>query len=245
MSDQPGVALVTGAARRVGRAIVVELARAGFDIAVHYCRSEAEAREVSGLVRGLGRRATLVRGDLAASTTPARLVEETLAALGGLTVLVNNASVFVATELDAWTAEAWAGVFQVNAIAPALLSQAAAPHLRASRRGRIVNLTDILAERPARRLDAYCASKAALASITRSLARELAPDITVNAVAPGIAVFPDAYSAEQRDQLTRRVPLGRAGTPEQIAEAVRFLVTTADYMTGQTITVDGGRSIVP
>jgi pteridine reductase len=245
MNDQPGVALVTGAARRVGRAIALELARAGFDVAVHYCRSEGQAQDVSGLVRSLGRRAVPVPGDLADPDTPARVVEATLTSLGGLTVLVNNASVFDATDLDTWTAGEWAGIFQVNAIAPAMLSQAAAPHLRASGRGRIVNLTDILAERPARHLGAYCASKAALVSITRSLARELAPDITVNAVAPGIAVFPETYSREQREALTRPVPLGRPGTPEQIAAAVRFLATTADYMTGQTITVDGGRSIVP
>ncbi|HOA73878.1 MAG TPA: SDR family oxidoreductase [Phycisphaerae bacterium] len=239
------VALVTGAARRVGRAIALELARAGCDVAVHYRRSADAAAEVAEEVRRLGRRVCLVSGDLGDAATPERLVEEVAAALGGLGILVNNASVFDAAKFDDWSDSHWEQIFRVNLFAPAMAARAAARFMRRGGGGRIVNLTDILAERPIKGFAAYCASKAALISLTRSLARELAPDITVNAISPGIAVFPDDYDVELREKLTKRVPLGRPGTPEEVAAAVRFLVTSGDYITGTVLTLDGGRSIVP
>jgi pteridine reductase len=237
--------LVTGAARRVGRAIALELARCGCDVAVHYHGSAAQARQVAAEITALGRRAAALSADLASPPQVAGLVEQVRQALGRLDILINNASVFPQTQGAAWQdAEHWQTTLMVNAVAPAMLAQAAAPLMRAGG-GRIVNLADILAERPIRGHAAYCASKAALVAITRSLARELAPEITVNAVAPGIAIFPEHYSQELRAELTQRVPLRRAGSPEQIARVVRFLALEAEYITGQVIAVDGGRSVVP
>jgi len=238
------VALVTGAARRVGRAIALELAGAGFDVAVH-CRDSAEAaRAVVEEIERRGRRAILVEGDLGERATPARLVSETAGGLGRLDVLINNASVFGKTPVDDGEAAHWETMIRVNALAPAMLSRAAAPLMRDAGAGRIVNLTDIMVDRPAAGHAAYCASKAALTSLTRSLALELAPQITVNAVAPGIAVFPERYDEATRRRLVSRVPLAREGTPEDVAAAVRFLVTSGDYITGQVLCVDGGWSIV-
>ncbi len=243
MDCQGKVALVTGAARRVGRAVALELARAGCDVALHYHRSEPQARELVNLVTGLGRRAAAFQADLGEPEAPQRLVAQVRQVMGGPDVLVNNASLFEPTPLEPGSQADWAAAFQVNAIAPALLAAAAAPGMKAAGGGRIVNLVDILAERPIRRYPAYCASKAALASLTRSLALELAPEINVNGIAPGIAVFPEAYDAGLRARLVGRVPLRREGTPEGIASLVRYLVTEGDYITGQIIAVDGGWSI--
>lgn len=239
------VVLVTGAGRRVGRAIALELAKAGGDIAVHFNRSQDEAEAVANEVRAMGRRAVVVCGDMADAEAPHRVAAEAAGALGGLEVLVNNASIFDAMPVEDWTDEHWERTLRINTIAPAMLSRAAAEHMRRAGQGRIVNLTDIMADRPGPKLTAYCASKAALVSVTKSLARELAPRITVNAVSPGIAIFPEYYSQELREHLVGKVPLKRSGSPEEMAAVVRFLVTTADYVTGQVIAVDGGRSVVP
>jgi len=239
------VALVTGSAKRVGRAIALELARAGCDVAVHYRRSADAAREVADAIGQMGRRAALVSGDLTDPKAPKRIVSQAVEGLGRVDVLVNNASVFGKTPIEQVDAETYERMFLVNTIGPGLLARAVAPLMRSAGAGRIVNLVDILIERPLKRYGPYCASKAALANLTRSLALELAPEITVNAIAPGIAVFPDDYSEELRHRLISRVPLQRAGTPEGIAALVRFLVTEGDYITGQIIAVDGGRSIVP
>jgi pteridine reductase len=238
-------ALVTGSARRVGRAIALELARAGCDLAVHFHKSTGEADALVEEIRRLGPRCVAVQGDLGEPQAAAEIVEQTVGQLGRLDVLVNNAAVFESLPMDDWNASAWARVLQINTIAPAMLARAAVPHMRRAGSGRIVNITDISAERPIRGFAAYCASKAALVNLTQSLARELAPQITVNAVSPGIAAFPDSYDDALRDRLVRRVPLQRSGTPEDIARAVRFLVADGDYMTGQVLVVDGGRSVVP
>jgi pteridine reductase len=237
------VALVTGAAKRVGRSIALELASAGYDIAIHFNSSRSEAGEVEKIVRERGRRAVLVQGDLADAGTPERVVGEAVNALGRLDVLVNSASSFERIEIEQAGPEVWERTFMLNAIAPALLARAAAPIMRAGGGGRIVNLIDISAERAVKAYAAYIASKAALASITRTLAVELAPDITVNGIAPGIALFPENYDQATRERLISQVPLQRAGSPEDIARLVRFLVTEGPYITGAIIPVDGGRSV--
>jgi pteridine reductase len=239
------VALVTGSSRRVGRAIALALAEAGCDIAVHYRSSRSEAQQVVEAARGQGRRAILVAGDLADLATPQRLVAECIAGLGRLDVLVNNASVFEGRTLADSDAAFWEQTFRANTFASALLARAVAPHMQAAGAGRIINLADILVERPPRDHAAYIASKAALVGLTRALARDLAPIITVNAIAPGIAEFPDDYDAATREKLVSKVPLLRAGTPEEIAALARFLVEKGDYITGQIIPIDGGRSIQP
>lgn len=237
------VALITGAARRVGRAIALELARAGCDIAVHYHRSEDDARSLGEEIRGLGRRVTLVSGDLAHINTPAALVAHTRAELGRLDILINNASTFDKKPFEETDGAFWEQTLRVNLITPALLARAAAEIMRASGGGRIINMADIMADRPAKGYAAYCTSKAAIAGLTRCLAIELAPDITVNAIAPGIAIFPEDYDAATREKLVSRVPLQRAGTPEDVAALVHFLITRGDYITGQVIPLEGGRSI--
>lgn len=243
MDPKNKVALVTGAAKRIGQAIALELAEAGCNLAIHYHTSNEAAIELAGQIEKLGRRTALVPGDLADPLTAQKLIDQTTRALGRLDILVNSASVFEQTPIDQANVTHWERIFRINTIAPAMLIRAAATAMGDAGAGRIVNITDIYADRPMRKHDAYCASKAALVSLTRSLAIELAPQITVNAVAPGIALFPDSYDQTIREKLIARVPLRRAGSPEEVAALVRFLVTSGDYITGQIIPIDGGRSI--
>ncbi len=243
MTGADRVALVTGGARRVGRAIVLALADAGFDLLVHYHRSHDEAVGVAADVTSRGRRCEVHSADLAEPGAPEHVVRATIDRFGRLDVLVNNASVFRRMRIHEFTLAAWEREMRINLAAPAALAAAAHSYLRATGRGKIVNICDIAADRPWPAHIAYCASKAGLVSLTRSLARGLAPRVQVNGVSPGIAVFPDDYDEATRERLTARVPLGRAGTPEDVARAVRFLVESADYITGQIINVDGGRSI--
>jgi len=246
------VALVTGGAKRVGRAIALELARSGCDVAVHYRRSQADAEAVVALANELGRRAIAVDGDLTDPAAWPRIVQRTVEGLGRLDVLVNNASMFLplpvpgapGDSLDGFDPVLWDEMLRTNLTAPVGLCHHARRHLAAKGMGKVVNVCDIAADRPWPDHLAYCVSKAGLVAVTKALARALAPEVQVNGVAPGIAVFPDAYSNELRRQLVGRVPLGRPGTPEEVALLVRFLVESADYITGQIVPIDGGRSLV-
>jgi pteridine reductase len=237
------VALVTGAARRVGRAIALELAAAGCDVAVHYSQSAADAQTVVEQIQRLGRRAASFPTDLGNHSAPVRLVRAVLDQFGRLDVLINNASIFLPDPPSSFDGPHWQTMMQVNAIAPAGLMVEAAEALAATEYGKIINLVDIAADRPWPGYLAYCASKAALVNLTRGAARKFAPRIQVNGVAPGVAAFPDAFPAAQREKLIAQVPLKRSGAPEDVAAAVRFLVAEGDYITGQIINVDGGRSI--
>lgn len=242
MSREAPVALITGAAKRVGRAIALELASAGYDLAIHYWRSEQEAAGLARQLEAGGRRACLIQGDLREAPTPRQLVTTCVENLGRLDLLVNNASVFEPMRLADFDAQAWDRALRVNLTAVTSLCHHAAEPLRASGRGCIVNLADLAADRPFPGYLAYSCSKAALVALTRALAVELAPAVRVNAVSPGIAVFPDHYDQATRQRLTAQVPLQRAGTPEDVARTVRFLAG-APYVTGQVIRVDGGRSV--
>ncbi len=235
-------ALITGAARRVGRAIALDLGRAGCDVAVHCHTSHADAESLATEIRALGRRSCVIRADLNVTKQWRRIVDETVDNLGPPAILVNNASVFGEMTLDCFDPVEWERTLRINLTAAAGLSHHAAPHLRCAH-GKIVNLTDISVDRPLSGHLAYAASKAGLITLTRSLAKSLAPDVQVNAVSPGIAVFPDEYDDSKRADLIAKVPLKRAGTPEDIARTVRFLCEEGDYITGQVINVDGGRSI--
>lgn len=236
-------ALVTGAAKRVGRAVAVALSKSGCDLALHYCSSADAAEETAGLCRAQGVHAWLVQADLsdpaAAEALPQRVVQR----FGKLHVLVNNAALFERVPAADLDIAAWQRTFAVNVFAPALLSRAAAPFMKQTGEGRIINLGDICSERPWPNHVAYCASKAALESLTRGLAKALAPHIQVNAVAPGIAEFPEGMPEDQREALVDRVPMRRAGTPDEIAAAVRYFAEDARYVTGAVLRVDGGRSI--
>ncbi len=245
------LALVTGAARRVGRAIALELARAGCDVIVHFNGSASEAAATLAEINALGRWAALWPLDLSDLGAVERASCELANALPILDVLVHNASIYAPTPLASLSASDIARFHAVNAGAPALLSAALAPSLSASKLdggGSIVAMLDIHAlGLPRREFAAYAMSKAALHEMVRTLARDLAPRVRVNAVAPGVVAWPDeGYESDAAAQAAylARVPLARAGTPEDAAEAVRWLALEARYVTGQVIRVDGGRSLM-
>ncbi len=240
------VALVTGGARRVGRAIVLELAHNGCDIGIHYHHSCEEAQTLATEVREMGRRAATLAGDLADPVQWPRIIQNTVTALGRLDILINNASAFLTERpdtLDGFDPALWEHMMRVNLLAPVALCHHARHALAAHGAGRVVNLCDSSVERPWPDHLSYSATKAALAAMTKALARELAPTILVHGVAPGIAEFPDSYSAELRARLVERIPLGRAGTPQEVARLVCALLKDGDYITGQTLFMDGGRSL--
>jgi pteridine reductase len=225
---------------------VLELAGAGCDVAIHYRRGRDAAEELAARVTDMGRKAVTIAGDLRDSASWPTIVRRTVDALGRLDILINNAAVFLtdqADTVDSFDAGLWETVLRVNLVAPVGLCHHARPYLRANGDGRIVNLCDVAAERPWPNHLAYCASKAGLAAMTKGLARALAPEVRVYGVAPGIAEFPEQYSEELRQKLTKRVPLGRAGTPAEVAALVRFLVESGDYITGEVVRIDGGRSL--
>lgn len=241
MNETRPVVLVTGAARRIGAVIARTLHAVGYDLALHYRHSRAELDALVAELEAARADSTLmVAADLADAERLPDLVDAALARFGRLDALVNNASVFGATPLGTLTSEIWDAFLAVNARAPLLLAQAAAQHLRRSH-GSIVNITDIYAERPLAGHAAYCMSKAALRMATFALAQELGPEVRVNAVAPGNALPPVTGGNPARAQaLVERSALKRAGTPEDIAGAVLWLIRDARYVTGQTIRVDGG-----
>ena len=237
------VALVTGGARRVGRAIVEKLASGGFDIAFTYLGSEADARSLTTAVEALGCRCLAIRADLTDLPAGAdQVARATLERFSRLDVLVNNASIYQPTPLAESTLADARRMSAVHLEAPLLLCQRFETTLRASR-GHVINMVDLLAERPWPQYLAYCASKAALWNLTLALARELAPQVTVNGIAPGVVEWPQGYPELEREKYLKRVPLGRAGTPREVAELVHFLCTSGTYITGQIIRLDGGRSI--
>ena len=238
------VVLITGAARRVGAVIAHTLHAAGYDVALHYRHSAAEA---TGLADTLERQRAgstlLLQGELADTAALPALVESLLAHYGRLDALVNNASAFYPTPVGEATPTQWNELFASNAQAPFFLSQAAVPALREAQGG-IVNLLDIYAERPLANHPLYCMAKAALAAMTRSLALDLAPLVRVNGVAPGAVMWPsDGKPYDDQQAMLARTPMQRAGTPEDVASAVLWLLRDAPFVTGQVLRVDGGRTL--
>jgi len=238
------VALITGAARRVGAAIARGLHADGYDLALHYRRSGDDMESlVQELEQARAGSVVTVQADLAQFDRLAEIVARAVGQFGRLDALINNASAYYATPIGSATPQQWDELFASNARAPFFLSQAAAPHLRASG-GAIVNLADIYAERPLAGHTVYCMAKAALAMMTKSLARELGPQVRVNAIAPGNVLWSDnPVKAETLDIVRERTALQRQGSPEDIVSAVRWLLTGNGYVTGQIIAVDGGRSV--
>ena len=234
-------ALVTGAGRRVGRALAVALGRAGMRVAIHYHGSTEGARETARLVMDGGGRATLVRADLSQPDAPARLVADTVTELEGLDVLVNSAAVMERTPLGSVTAEAWDAMFALNLRAPFLLCQSAAPHL-ARARGAIINIADLAAFETWPAYIPHGISKAGVVYMTRALARTLAPDVRVNGIAPGPVLLPEGWTEQDADRLRDTTPLKRLGTPDDVVDAALYLLR-ADYVTGETLIVDGGRHV--
>ncbi|KAF1707505.1 pteridine reductase [Pseudoxanthomonas sacheonensis] len=244
MSSPPSVALITGSARRIGAAIARRLHAQGYDLALHYRGSAEEMRALAAELEAARAGSVLtLQADLSEFDRLPELVARTVGRFGRLDALVNNASTFQPTAVGGTTPQQWDALFASNARAPFFLAQAAAPHLKASR-GAIVNLADIYAERPLAGHTVYCMAKAALLMATRSLALELAPEVRVNAVAPGAILWPEQdHSDAAKQAMLGRTPLARTGTPEEIAEAVRWLLQDATYTTGQVVRVDGGRTL--
>lgn len=237
------VALVTGAGVRVGRAIALGLGRAGADVALHFRGSREGAESAAREIEGTGSRTAVVRGDLARPDDCRRVVRESIAALGGLDFLVHSASNFHRAALAETDEDLWDSSMDVNARAGFLLAREAAPTLTA-RKGRVVLVSDFLAESPARNYLAHSVSKAAVEGLVRALAIELAPDVAVNGVAPGTVLPPEGTPQEEIDRLARRVPAKRIGSAADVAWTVVFLCAGPAFLTGQVIRVDGGRSIV-
>lgn len=241
--DRP-VALITGAGRRVGAAIARILHAAGYDLALHYRHATEEAHALACELEQQRPHSTLLlQAELAALPALPRLIDQLLAHYGRLDALVNNASAFYPTPLGTVTPAQWNELFASNAQAPFFLCQAAIPALREAHGG-IVNLLDIYAERPLAGHTLYCMAKAALSAMTRSLALELGPQVRVNGIAPGAVLWPsDGKPHDDQQALLARTPLQRAGSPEDIAGSVLWLLRDATFVTGQIIRVDGGRTL--
>ena len=236
------VILITGAAKRVGASIAQRLHAAGYDLALHYRNSAREMQALTDALESARPGSTLIlKADLDDVTALPGIIDATLARFGRLDDLVNNASSFYPTPFGEVTANDFDVLMASNARAPLLLAQAAAPHLRASS-GAIVNIVDIYADRPIPRYLPYCMAKAALVALTYGLARELGPEVRVNAVAPGNILWStNEVKAETAEMVESRTALKRQGEPNDIAGAVLFLLRDASYVTGQVLRVDGGR----
>lgn len=236
--------LVTGAARRLGAAIARELHAAGANVVLHYRQASTAAEAlVAELNASRPSSAACLQADLLKVETLPLLIADTVTRFGRLDALVNNASSFFPTPLGGIDLAMWDDLVGSNLRAPLFLTQAAAPHLAAAR-GAVVNITDIHAERPLAGYPLYCAAKAGLLGLTRALAVELAPLVRVNAVAPGPVLWPDSglFDSSAREEIVAHTLLQRAGCPQDIARAVRYLLEDATYVTGQVINVDGGRT---
>ena len=233
------VALVTGAAKRIGRSIALRLAAEGADVVVNFLSSEDEAQQVGEGVRKAGRRASVIAADVSQSAQVKELFAAVDRDFGRLDILINNAGVYFDAPFESLTEEQWDFTLNTNLKSQYLCAQAAVPFMRRAGRGCIVNLSSIGAFQPKPSHVHYCVSKAGVVMMTRCLARALGPSITVNSVAPGKIQFPD----EEIDQgYVRRTPLAKVGTGDDIADAVLFLIQ-AQFMTGQVLLVDGGRML--
>ncbi|MCB9681795.1 MAG: SDR family oxidoreductase [Alphaproteobacteria bacterium] len=242
-------ALVTGAGHRVGRAIAVELAKAGFEVAIHYRTSRAGAEATLAAVRAAGSNGLLVHGDLARVSEVHGVVDAVRGAWETLDLLVNNASMFKPVAFEEITLDHWETMMGVHVRAPFLLTQGLLPLLRAGgategrapgEGGVVVNIADIGAERPLPGFAAYSVSKAALVMLTKALAVELAPAVRCVGISPGQVAWPPDYDEDKRERIARRIPMGRVGSPGDVARLVRFVAVEGAYLNGVILPVDGG-----
>jgi pteridine reductase len=242
---QGKVVLITGGAKRVGAAICRRLHADGANLMLHYRTSAGEARLLQAELNHQRKDSVaLIQADLLDLGKLSSLIDQTVQTFGRLDALINNAASFYPTPVGEITADDWENLIGADLRAPLFIAQAAAPALKKTQ-GAIVNITDIHAERPLKNYVLYSIAKAGLVGLTRSLARELAPEVRVNAVAPGPILWPDddAFDELSRQRIISHTPLKREGTPEDIAKAVHFLLVDATYVTGETINVDGGRHV--
>jgi pteridine reductase len=237
-------ALITGAGRRIGAAITQRLHLAGANVAIHYRGSADEARTLADALNDQrAGSATVIQADLTEAGAANRVVRNVIEWHGAVDILVNNASTFYATPLGTITEAHWEELIGSNLKAPLFLSQAAQQTLQ-DRKGCIVNIVDIHSQRPLRHHTVYGSAKAGLAMLTRSLAKDLAPHVRVNGISPGAIMWPENGMTESAQQeIVAQIPLGRPGIPQDIADGVLFLVRDANYITGQILAIDGGRSL--
>ncbi len=244
MRLEGAAALVTGAGRRgrLGQAIAIGLAQSGCDVAVHYHGSAKGAEETARAITTAGRRAELVQVDLRDAGAARHLADQAAGALKRLDIVVNSAAIMVRQPVEDVTPESWDTTLDLNLRAMFFVSQGAIPHLRRSK-GKIVNLADVAGMEAWPAYVPHCVSKAGVVMLTKGLARALAPDIAVNAVAPGPVLLPEAWDEPVRDHIRETTPLGRLGEPADVVAAVRFLLAGTDFVTGTVLVVDGGRLI--
>lgn len=244
MRLQGKVVLITGAARRVGRAIALALAQRGARIAVHYNRSRPEAQRLADELReSFGRDSMTVKADLGNARSLRALASAVVKRFGAVHVLVNNASLYEKNTFGFTSTKDWDSHLDVNLRAPFFLCQAVAPIMQKQGEGKIINIADWAALRPYPDYIPYCVSKAGLLCLNTALAKQLAPDIQVNAIMPGPVLLPENFSARQRKAVISATLLKRLGSPDDIARAALFLIESGDFITGAAIPVDGGRLI--
>lgn len=235
--------LITGASRRIGAAVARDLHQRGMDIVIHYHRSADEAR---ALAHDLNSRrpesARLVQANLNDVAAAGQIIDEAVSCFGRLDVLINNASCFYPTPAREASLQQWDELFNTNLKAPFFLAQRAYTQLCATG-GCIINITDIYGHRPLKGYPLYSTAKAGLVMLTMALAREFGPDVRVNAVSPGAILWPEHLDNATRDKILSRTVMKRAGKPEDIAEALNYLINNAPYITGQVLVLDGGRSL--
>ena len=243
MEIQGKTALVTGGAKRIGRSIALMLAGEGMNLLLHYHRSLGEVRETEKAAERLGVRVHLLKADLKNFSQVRRLIRQAFQLTPQIHLLVNNASIFHPTPLGRIREKEWDQFFKVNLKAPFFLAQALGLRMVRQKEGKIINLVDWTAFRPYTQYLPYCASKAGLVAVTQGLAKALAPYVQVNAIAPGPILPARGSPPEQNRKIMKRTPLKRFGEPKDIAEAVRFLVKSTDFITGVILPVDGGNLI--
>lgn len=236
-------ALVTGAARRVGREIALELARKGANVIIHYNKSSRESDAVAAEILTMGRQADTIYSDLSCLSAVQTMANELDRHSIDIDILVNSAAVYYPTPLNTVDEDCWNNIINVNLKAPFFLSQVFGLKMKERGYGRIVNIGDCNIRRVYRHFTPYMISKAGLVTMTEALALELSPEVTVNAVAPGTVLPPDDADTEFRHQAVKRSPLQKAGTPGDVARMVTYIVTQGDFMTGTVVTVDGGATI--
>lgn len=242
MRLEGAAALVTGAGKRIGQAIAVGLAQSGCDVAVHYHGSATGAEETAGAIRAAGRRVELLPADLRDAAAARKLPDQAARALKRLDIVVNSAAIMVQQSVESVTPESWDATLDLNLRAMFFVSQGAIPHLRRAN-GKIVNIADLAGLEPWPTYLPHCVSKAGVIMLTKALARALAPDIAVNAVAPGAVLLPEDWDDKSREHIRETTPLERIGTPADVVAAVRFLLADTDYATGTILVIDGGRLI--
>jgi NAD(P)-dependent dehydrogenase (short-subunit alcohol dehydrogenase family) len=243
MDIEGKVALVTGAAKRVGRCIALALAERGAELVIHYHGSEREAHEVVALAKKAGGKPIAVRADLSVSAEIRGMVDAAMRAFGRIEILVNSAAIFSRTPFLEVTEGDWERFLRVNLTAPFLLCRLVGEIMARQGRGVILNLADIAGAKAWADYVPYSVSKAGVLALTTGLARALAPDVRVNAIAPGTVLLPDGSDAAERERAVGRVPLKRLGSPEDIARAALYLIES-DFVTGEVLTVDGGQRLL-